>query len=188
MSVPLALTVLAGSLTGSAAPGVAAAGPAAATVTPGATVLHGPTGTSPSGPASTWSPGGGGIPLPLPGGVGVRLPLVGDLPIRSSSPGPHPPEPPDRRQPATGSRSAGAGAPARPVTGETAAPHAATPAAGTATTGSADGLPGIWTTVLSLVAGLAAVFAFLGVLSWLGALPGDRTRRNRNPRSWDSRS
>jgi hypothetical protein len=178
MSVPLAMTVLAGSLTGSAALGVAVAGPAAAVVTPGATVPHGPNSTSPSDPASSWSPGGGGIPLPVPTGIRVRLPLFGDLPIGSSSPGPHPPEPPARRQPTAGSRSATVDDRLRPVIGETPAPGAAAPAAGTAPTGSPAALPGVWTTVLSLVAGTAAVFAFLGALAWLRVLPRGRARRN----------
>jgi hypothetical protein len=177
MSVPLALTVLAGSLTGSAALGVAVAGPAAAAVTPGATVPYGPNSTSLSDPVSSWSPGGGGIPVPLPGGVRVRLPLFGDLPIGSSSPGPHPPEPTARRRPPAGSGSTAADDRVRPVIGETPAPRAAAPAADTAT-GSPAALPGVWTTVLSLVAGTAAVFAFLGVLAWLRVLPRGRARRN----------
>jgi hypothetical protein len=63
------------------------------------------------------------------------------------------------------------------VIGETPAPRAAAPAAGTANRSPA-ALPGIWTTVLSLVAGTAAVFAFLGVLAWLRVLPRGRVRRN----------
>jgi hypothetical protein len=178
MSVPLALTVLAGSLTGSAALGVAVAGPAAVTLTPGAPVPDGPSSASPSDPASTWSPGGGGIPLPLPTGIRAGLPLFGDPPVGSSSPDPHPPEPSARRQPPAGPRSAAAGVRVRPVIGGTPSPRAATSAADTADTGPPGGLPGVWTTVLSLVAGLAAVFAFLGVLVWLRAVPRGRAGRN----------